>query len=179
MITSRGGVSSALGLGPTVTARGQSFVIWIGMFGKLIMTTWGLKRGDPSTVTAEVAAPLATLKRLRVTPRKLQDTCLDRRKDAVTLVNLIDQYDWINRIEPCKQYLSMKVINGIETSWRRPTFVQYRWFTFVICDYDPCLCTPQFAVSRVVQQYRVDLVRRMSSQFWQRWQMTLDLLISQ
>ena len=41
-----------------------------------------------------------------------------------------DLRGWINQSEPCKQFLWTEVINGVDgwTSWRRPTFVQRRWF---------------------------------------------------
>jgi hypothetical protein len=37
MITHRDGVSSARGLGPTMTARGQSIGIWIGMLPQTLI----------------------------------------------------------------------------------------------------------------------------------------------
>jgi hypothetical protein len=52
-------------------------------------------------------------------------------KGAFTRVPQVDQRGWINQSEPCKQFLSTEVINGVDgsTSWRWPTFVQRRWFT--------------------------------------------------
>jgi hypothetical protein len=109
-------------------------------------------------------------------------------KGAFTRVTLDYQCDWINQSEPCKQYLSMKVISGDETSWRRPTFVQCRWFTLVICDYDPCLCTPQITVSLIVQQCRSwsrasHVFTILTTMVFKRkddhTQMVLDLLINQ
>jgi hypothetical protein len=46
-VTARGGVSSTRDLGPTMTVRGQSIGISIGMLDKHIRTTLGLKRGAP------------------------------------------------------------------------------------------------------------------------------------
>jgi hypothetical protein len=51
------------GLGPTMTAQGQSIGISIGMLDRLIRTTFGLKRGAPSRAGPGAVAPLATLKR--------------------------------------------------------------------------------------------------------------------
>ena len=52
-------------------------------------------------------------------------------KGAFTPVPQVDQHGWINQSEPCKQFLSTEVINGVDgwTSWRWPTFVQRRLFT--------------------------------------------------
>ena len=52
-------------------------------------------------------------------------------KGAFTRVPQVDQRGWINQSEPCKQFLSTEVMNGVDgwTSWRWPTFVQRRWFT--------------------------------------------------
>ena len=52
-------------------------------------------------------------------------------KGAFTRVPQVDQRSWINQSEPCKQFLSTEVINGVDgwTSWRWQTFVQRRWFT--------------------------------------------------
>jgi hypothetical protein len=50
------------GVGLTMTARGQSIGISIGMLDKLIRTTLDLKRGAPSRVGPGAVAPLATLK---------------------------------------------------------------------------------------------------------------------
>jgi hypothetical protein len=43
----RGGIRITRSLGPTMTARGQSIGISIGMLDKLVRTTLGLKRGAP------------------------------------------------------------------------------------------------------------------------------------
>ena len=53
-----------------------------------------------------------------------------QHKGAFTWVPQVDQRGWINQSEPCKQFLSTEVINGVDgwTSWRWPTFVR-RWFT--------------------------------------------------
>ena len=53
-----------------------------------------------------------------------------KSKDAFTWVPQVDQHGWINQSEPCKQFFSMEVIDGVDrwTSWRWPTFVQRRWF---------------------------------------------------
>ena len=52
-------------------------------------------------------------------------------KGAFTRIPQVDQRGWIYQSEPCKQFISTEVINGVDgwTSWRWPTFVQHRWFT--------------------------------------------------
>jgi hypothetical protein len=62
-VSSRGGIRSTRGLGPTMTAQGQSIGISIGMLDKLVRTTLGLKRGAPSRAGPGAVAPPVTLKR--------------------------------------------------------------------------------------------------------------------
>jgi hypothetical protein len=98
-------------------------------------------RPDASTVKREALTGISLKARLH------GSTALNNAVARWTTRLRVEQRGWNNQSEPCKQYLSTKVINGIETSCRRPTFVQRRWFTLVICDYDPCLHTTDYCVT--------------------------------